>query len=278
MKAYTHGNICDFSFYVMSFDTKSHYTNFHPPIVGLTLEQAKKEFEKQCALNPMYVNTMLGVDFVTKRKDLEPMGRGAADLLQCVKGVLHLSQDYMHSAVLARESLIAINTVEILKKECDRLQRNSDKATSKCSELLRLNADTICNSDEDVQNSFLNEMVTMFGLERCKLVLANEFFGRQFADVAAFSNAAEYLEDSYHGDYQKRFGLNITAEQADTLTEVLKRVEALSETEGKLYRAGLVYGDGSKEISERADMVAAEIEHHNVLEDSGQVSDDQLSL
>ena len=90
----TKGNITSFSFYVTAFDTKNSYRNYGEAATQLSLEQAKAEFAKRCAQNPLSVNTVLGVDYSTNRLDLEPHGTGSADLLQCVNGHLELSDDY----------------------------------------------------------------------------------------------------------------------------------------------------------------------------------------
>lgn len=51
----------------------------------------------------------------------------------------------------------------------------------------------------------------------------------------------------------------------------------LSETETKLYHAGLVNGD-SRQVRSESEQVKTEIEHHNTLENQGLVSEDQWSL
>ena len=61
-KMITKGNVSTFSFYVRAFDTKNSYRNYGEPATQLSLEQAKEEFAKHCAQNPLSVNTMLGVE------------------------------------------------------------------------------------------------------------------------------------------------------------------------------------------------------------------------
>ncbi len=95
-----HGNICDFSFYVRAFDTKEHYRNYGQPATGLSLQQVMSEFEKRCADNPVHVNTVLGVNFTTKRRDLEPAGVGAADLMElCEDYDFHNGEDEVSSVL-----------------------------------------------------------------------------------------------------------------------------------------------------------------------------------
>lgn len=269
----THGNLCDFSFYIRAFNTKDYYCDYGQPAEKLSLQQAMTEFEKRCAENPVYVNTVLGVDFTTKRRDLEPAGVGAVDLLQCVNGRLKLSEDYKLSEVLSQESLIAVNTVEMLERERGRLQRASDNATAKCAKLI---SDNISELDSpDKISAFMGEMAEVFGTERCKAVLANALHGQTVAEGK--SDAMEYLESSFNGEYDKRFNVFANTEQILGLAEALQRCD-LSETEGKLVRAGLVNGDDKQEIRDKSNAVAGEIEHHNDLEDSGAVADDQLEL
>ena len=264
----THGNICDFSFYVIAFDTKSHYRNYGQPATELSLQQAMSEFEKRCAENPAYVNTVLGVKFTTDRRDLEPAGAGAADMLQCVNGRLKLSEDYKLSGALLRESLIAVNTVEMLEKERGRLQRASDNATAKCARLI---SDNISELDSpDKISAFMGEMAEEFGTERCKAVLANTLHGQESASDK--SELTDYLDNSYSGEYDKRFNVFANTEQIFGLAEALREIES------KLVRAGLVNGDDKQEIRDKSNAVAGEIEHHNDLEDSGAVADDQLEL
>lgn len=95
----TTGDVCTFSFYVRAFDTRNGYANYGDPLKFLSLEQAKAEFARRCAQNPLSVNTMLGVDYATTRRDLDPNGIGAVDMLQCINGHLKISDDYKDNAV-----------------------------------------------------------------------------------------------------------------------------------------------------------------------------------
>ena len=273
----TRGKVCDFSFYVMAFDSKSHFSNYREPITGLSIQDAMKEFEKQCAENPDYVNTMLGVDFAARDEKHTPHNVGAADLLQCIKGRLHLSEDYKLSDILTQEALISVNAVEMLKKEAARLQRASDNATEKCAKLIESNMDTLC-TNADYRSEFLGNLVDEYGIMRCKYVLANELFGHG-DENKNLSSAQQYLKESYDGEYNKRFGIFATSEQISALSDTLESVEnRLSETEGKLQRTGLVNGYNRRDISDKSVAVAGEIEHRNELEDIGAVNEDGLQL
>ena len=94
----THGKYCDFNFYVTSLDAENGYAATEPMSSGLSLLEAVSEFYKRCGRYPSSTNIMLGVEYTTGRRDLEPAGKGAADLLQRVNGHLHLSRDYQQSA------------------------------------------------------------------------------------------------------------------------------------------------------------------------------------
>ena len=87
-------NVSTYSYYVRSSDTKNIYRNYGEPATQLSLEQAKEEFAKRCAQNPLSVNTMLGVEYSSKNAELNKHGMGAVDLLQCINGHLNLSEDY----------------------------------------------------------------------------------------------------------------------------------------------------------------------------------------
>ncbi len=269
----THGNVCDFSFYVRAFNVLENHRDYEKPAEGLSLQQAMREFEKRCADNPAYINTVLGVDFTTGRRDLEPAGVGSADLLQCIDGKLNLSQDYKLSRVLMWESLISVNAVDILKREQNRLQLQSDRATAKCAETINNNISELDSPDNRLR--FMGEMAEQFGEERCKAVLANALKNQALPEDK--SELKDYLDGYLNGEYDKRIGVFANNEQLTDLAGALRQYE-LSEVEGKLVRTGLVNGDNRQDIRDKAAAVAGEIERHNDLEDSGAVADDQLEL
>ena len=84
----THGKYCDFDFYVTSLDAENGCAATEPMSSGLSLLEAVSEFYKRCGRYPSSTNIMLGVEYTTSRRDLEPAGKGAADLLQRVNGHL----------------------------------------------------------------------------------------------------------------------------------------------------------------------------------------------
>ena len=172
----TKGNVSTFSFYVRAFDTKNSYRNYGEPATQLSLEQAKEEFAKRCAQNPLSVNTMLGVEYSSKNAELNKHGMGAVDLLQCINGHLNLSEDYKLDEVLAHETLISVNAVSILKREADRLQRISDNATAKCAKRISDNIRTACVNTEAAEQ-FMKSLADEYGIDRVKDIVANELFG-----------------------------------------------------------------------------------------------------
>lgn len=74
----THGKYCDFNFYVTSLDAENGYAATEPMSSGLSLLEAVSEFYKRCGRYPSSTNIMLGVEYTTGRRDLEPAGKGAA--------------------------------------------------------------------------------------------------------------------------------------------------------------------------------------------------------
>ena len=80
----THGKYCDFDFYVTSLDTENGYTATEPMSSGLSLLEAVSEFYKRCGRYPSSTNIMLGVEYTTSRRDLEPAGKGAAECAKLI--------------------------------------------------------------------------------------------------------------------------------------------------------------------------------------------------
>lgn len=270
----TKGNITTFSFYVAAFDTKNSYRSYGESATQLSLEQAKEEFAKRCAQNPLSVNTVLGVDYSTNRRDLDPHGMGSADLLQCINGHLRLSDDYKLSEILSCEKLITVNAMSILEREAARLQRISDNATAKCAKIISERTPGISSPEEAQQ--LMYELSEEYGLERCKDIIANELLGN---NEISDTESAEYLNSSFSGKYDSRFAVFASAEQLEMLAKATKQVEdnSLSDSESKLRNSGLVYGNHS-DIHDRSAEIKTEILHHNDLEDEGLAADDQLSL
>ncbi len=128
---YTKGAACQFNFYVVAFDTQNHYQNYGEMKSDLSFSEARSEFKKAAAENPKHINTMLGIAYQTDRRDLEPHGAGAVDLLQHINGHTHLSDDYAKNPVLMNEGIIKNNIVGILKGDIENERQKPSAEKSK---------------------------------------------------------------------------------------------------------------------------------------------------
>lgn len=98
-----HGNLCNYNFYVISFDTADRYKNAEPTAYDLTLDEAKAEFINRLNKYPDTINTNLGIEFKTDRRDLNPQSIGAMDLIRYADGKMKLSEDWIKDPVLKEE-------------------------------------------------------------------------------------------------------------------------------------------------------------------------------
>ena len=269
----THGKYCDFDFYVASLDTENNYAATEPISSGLSLLEAVSEFYKRCGRYPSSTNIMLGVEYTTSRRDLEPAGKGAADLLQRVNGNLHISKDYEQSAVLSQDGLIANNAVSFLKQQSERFYEISDKYTAECARFISDNLPEITDDPEKL-SELISRAAEEYGIERCKTVLANEY--RLANQQLLTPETADYLAN-IPADQNDRFRINSPPIVLDMLTAAIRKVDGLSESEAKLFRSGLVNG-GREQVQSQSTQVKTEIEHHAFLEEHGLVSDDQWSM
>ncbi len=119
-----------YNFYVIAFDTQNHCANYGSDHFDLTLKQAQDIYSKAVLENPKHINTMLGVAYVTDKPELDRYGTDAVDLLQCIDGKIRLCENYKQSVLLSTEGLIAVNTVNILKRSIKDLQNQLDKNSS----------------------------------------------------------------------------------------------------------------------------------------------------
>ena len=269
-----HGTRCDFSFSVRAFDTKSRYADYRPAVEGLNLNEAKEEFERQCALYPRSVDTILGLDFtMTAPEDqTEKYKKGAVDLLKCSKGVLKLLEDYKSIDALNKESLISINTINILKEEQLMLQALSDAATVDCIKEIQSFFE-VEHTEEEMQR-FCEKMCEKYGAPRCQYILANEVELRESKNEIDEPLQA-WLKTETDPNYTAPALKHVNARDINGMCTA---VYALSETQSKLLRAGLIHGDNHNDLTARSNAVAGEIDHHNELEDGGYAEEDQLSL
>lgn len=269
----THGKYCDFDFYVTSLDAENGYAATEPMFSGLSLLEAVSEFYKRCGRCPSSTNIMLGVEYTTSRRDLEPNGIGAADLLQRVNGALKISRDFEQSEVLKREGLIANNAVSFLKQQSENLYELSDKYTIECARKIAESLSRI-SGDPQKCRDLMAQLTGEYGLERCKVILANEYYGNPSGMLTPETSA--YLDEACdrHDD---RFNINAPPMALENLTSAVREIEGLSETENKILRAGLVNGD-REQVQSHSAPIKSEIGHHNDLENNGLVPEDQWSL
>ena len=71
--------------------------------------------------------------YSAEKPERDRYGTDAVDLLQCIDGKIKLCEDYKQSPLLSNEGLIAVNTVNILKKSIGDLQKHLDKNSSQKS-------------------------------------------------------------------------------------------------------------------------------------------------
>ncbi len=269
----THGKYCDFDFYVTSLDAENGYAATEPMSSGLSLLEAVSEFYKRCGRYPSSTNIMLGVEYTTSRRDFKPAGKGAADLLQCINGHLHLSRYYEQSEVLSQEGLIANNAVSFLKQQSERFYEISDKYTAECARFISDNLPEITDDPEKF-SELISRAAEEYGIELCKSVLANEY--RLTDQQLLTPETADYLAN-ISADQNELFRINSPLIVLDMLTAAIRKVDGLSKSETKLFRSGLVNGD-REQVQSQSTQVKTEIEHHASLEEHGLVSDDQWSM
>lgn len=135
-----------YSFYVIAFDSQNHFADVNEHI-DLTLKQAQEIYSRVILEKPEYVNTILGLVYVTDKMELDRYGKGSVDLLQCINGKIRLCEDYQHSALLSTEGFI-VKTVNILENSIGDWQKQLDKDSrhKAVSAQKKYNIDTYSNS------------------------------------------------------------------------------------------------------------------------------------
>lgn len=117
----THGNVCDFDFYVMNFNGgKAKLPTDTPDKFHLSLHEALDEFKRQCAVNPSNYTTAIGVDFTVheENRDLNagyPVG--SIDFAHFKDGKLKILDDYEQDRVIQKEYSLKVNTLNFIKRE-----------------------------------------------------------------------------------------------------------------------------------------------------------------
>lgn len=117
----THGNVCDFDFYVVNFNGgKAKLPTDTPDKFHLSLHEALDEFKRQCAANPSNYTTAVGVDFTVHEENRGLNGGqpvGAMDFAHFKDGKLKILDDYEQDRVIQKEYSLKLNTVNFIKRE-----------------------------------------------------------------------------------------------------------------------------------------------------------------
>ena len=117
----THGNVCDYDFYVMNFNGgKAKLPTDTPDKFHRSLHEALDEFKRQCAVNPSNYTTAIGVDFTVheENRDLNagyPVG--SIDFAHFKDGKLKILDDYEQVRVIQKEYSLKVNTLNFIKRE-----------------------------------------------------------------------------------------------------------------------------------------------------------------
>lgn len=155
---YTQGLECKFNFYVITFDSQN-YENFKSPVLNLDFNSAKEEFRKAVTSVPIHISTVMGVNFITDNINLEPEGKGTADLIQCINGTFIFSQEINFSELLKNEPLISVNAIQELKEYIPVLQNelnyNYASEISNIANIIGVTEGQVNSLPSDVRNEIL---------------------------------------------------------------------------------------------------------------------------
>ncbi|MCM1167843.1 MAG: DUF3849 domain-containing protein, partial [Ruminococcus sp.] len=117
----THGNVCDYDFYVMNFNGgKAKMPTDTPDKHHLSLKEAVEEFKRQCAENPANYTTAIGVKFNVHEEHRGLNGGfpvGAMDFAHFKDGKLKILDDYKQDRVIMREYSLNLDTLNFIKRE-----------------------------------------------------------------------------------------------------------------------------------------------------------------
>lgn len=117
----THGNVCDYDFYVMNFNGgKAKLPTDTPDKHYLSLKEAVDEFRRQCAANPSHYTTAIGVEYSVHEENRELNGGfpvGAMDLAHFRDGKLKILDDYKQDRVILKEYSLNLDALNFIKRE-----------------------------------------------------------------------------------------------------------------------------------------------------------------
>ncbi|MGN0678336.1 MAG: hypothetical protein ACI4JS_01610, partial [Oscillospiraceae bacterium] len=109
-----HGEVCDFHFFVESFDTNNYYKSVERRAKEVNMEEAAEEYVNRKQRYPNGVITTLGVEYKTDRSDLFPhlvagydlnphLIGGEVDILRFKDGIECYTDNYIEDPVLKQE-------------------------------------------------------------------------------------------------------------------------------------------------------------------------------
>ena len=203
---YTQGLECKFNFYVITFDSQN-YENFKSPALNLDFNTAKEEFRKAVTSVPIHISTVMGVNFITDNINLEPEGKGTADLIQCINGTFIFSQEINFSELLKNEPLISVNAISELKEYIPVLQNelnyNFASEISNIANIIGVTEGQVNSLPSDVRNEILEYYSQYKGLD------------------------SQMLSDSLRDIYNLKFVTDFTENKAESfsLRSELKKIQ-----------------------------------------------------
>lgn len=117
----THGNVCDYDFYVVNFNGgKAKLPTDTPDNFHLSLHEAIDEFKQQCAANPANYTTAIGVNFTVHKEHRDLNGGqsvGAMDFAHFKDGKLKILDDYKLDRVIQKEFSLNLDALNFIKRE-----------------------------------------------------------------------------------------------------------------------------------------------------------------
>lgn len=211
---YTQGLECKFNFYVITFDSQN-YENFKSPVLNLDFNSAKEEFRKAVTSVPIHISTVMGVNFITDNINLEPEGKGTADLIQCINGTFIFSQEINFSELLKNEPLISVNAIQELKEYIPVLQNelnyNYASEISNIANIIGVTEGQVNSLPSDVRNEILEYYSQNKGMD------------------------SQMLSDSLRDIYNLKFVTDFTENKAESFSlrsELKKIQESLEISDG----------------------------------------------
>ena len=195
----THGNVCDYDFYVVNFNGgKAKLQTDTPDKFHLSLHEAMVEFKRQCAANPANYTTAIGVDFTVHEETRNLNGGhsvGSVDFAHYKDGKLNILDDYEQDRVIQKEYSLKLDTVNFIKRETADLSpkipfydkpfdyarengeldkwRESMRENSRCAKEIENLIAEFHDGSHLATDSIIDGALKQFSKERVTLVLAS---------------------------------------------------------------------------------------------------------